>query len=139
MLNKMSHTEFQDVHHYDEKILMPVFQKQFTKQEKLEQIKILLPKLTKTTSMQMMQLIIKSITDENLENYDAINRIDASDILAAILSKSYDNILDIFEEQLEDIWLLGRCPQGRTIRFIQLYKAVESVESVETVESVESV
>lgn len=131
----MSSNQFQDVHQYDGKIEIPVFTNTYTTEEKLEQIKIFLPKLTRTKSMQMMQLIINALVQNTKENYDDINHIDASDVLAAILSKPYDNLLDIIEEQLEDIWELGRCPQGRTIRFIQMYRSIESIESIESTES----
>jgi hypothetical protein len=129
MLNKMSHTQFQDVHQYDGKITIPDLPQTYSTEEKLEQIKILLPKLKRTKSMQMMQLIIKALVENTQDNYDDINKVDASDILAAILSKPYDNLLDIMEEQLEDIWELGRCPQGRTIRFIQMYRSIETIEN----------
>ena len=125
----MSHTQFQDVHQYDGKITIPYFSRTYSTNEKLEQIKIFLPKLTQTKSMQMMQLIIKALVENTQDNYDDINKVDASDILAAILSKPYDNLLDIIEEQLIDIWELGRCPQGRTIRFIQMYRSIETIEN----------
>ena len=124
----MSHTQFQDVHQYDGKITIPNFPHTFSVDEKLEQIKILLPKLTRTKSLQMMQLIIKALVENTHDNYDDINNVDASDILANILAKSYDNLIDIIEEQLEDIWELGRCPQGRTTRFIQMYRSLESID-----------
>jgi hypothetical protein len=121
MLNKMSHTQFQDVHQYDGKITIPDLPEKYSTEEKLEQIKIFLPKL--------MHLIIKALVENTQDNYDDINKVDASDILAAILSKPYDNLIDIMEEQLEDIWELGRCPQGRTIRFIQMYRSIETIEN----------
>ena len=56
--------KFQDVHQYDGKIEIPVFTNTYTTEEKLEQIKIFLPKLTRTKSMQMMQLIINALTQK---------------------------------------------------------------------------
>jgi len=121
----MSSDNFQDVHQFDGKIEMPVFPNTHTVEQKLEQIKILLPKLTNTSAMLIMQLIIKALIDQTNDNYDDINNIDASDILANILDKPYDEMLDIIQEQLEDIWLLGQCPQGRTTRFMQIYNSLE--------------
>ena len=115
---------FIDVHQFDGKIDIPVLTT-FTKDQKIDQIKTLLPKLTKTSALKIIQTITNTIIQDSNENFDDINNVDASDILANILAKSYDSLLDIIEEQLEDIWELGQCPQGRTIRFIQMYRSME--------------
>ena len=115
---------YQDVHQYDNNIIIPELPV-LSPTEKLASIKLLIPKLTDINALRIIHSITNSIINNLDENYDNINNVDASDILAAILKKPYDNIIDILQEQLADIWLLGQCPQGRTIRFIQIYRSLE--------------
>ena len=115
---------YKDVHQYDNNIIIPELPL-LSPTEKLASIKLLIPKLTDINALRIIHSITNSIINNLDENYDNINNVDASDILAAILKKPYDNIIDILQEQLADIWLLGQCPQGRTIRFIQIYRSLE--------------
>lgn len=126
MLNKMSNS-YQNVHQYDGSISMPCLPK-LSKDEKLLKINALLTKLTNKNAINMMNVIINSLTSDTPSvhsNYDEINHIDVTDIISAILNKQYDALLDVIEEQLVDMWTLGQCAQGRTIRFIQIYQSLE--------------
>ncbi len=114
-------TKFRDVHHYDGKLPI-ILEKIFTKDEKLDLIKLLVPKLTNPLAQTMIYKIGKTIIDDGTDNFDDQNNIDASDILANILSKNYDEILELLEEQLIDMYNLGQCPQGRTTRLWQILK-----------------
>lgn len=108
-----------NVHEYDGKLLIPELNK-FDDNYKITQIKELLPKLTKINAVKMLQKIGQAIIIKSDENIDQENNVDASDILANILSKNYINIINLLDEQLDDMFLLGQCPQGRTTRLLQI-------------------
>lgn len=57
-------------------------------------------------------------------NIDPINQYDASDILFHLLIKGKgDDLYLNLNEQLTDMFRLGQCPQGRTIRLLSLVNA----------------
>jgi hypothetical protein len=69
-----------------------------------------------------LRLIINDIQKEG--NNDTANNIYADDILAQISIKL--DIMKITEmtsefEKMADMYMLGRCPQGRTTRLIQIH------------------
>lgn len=66
-----------------------------------------------------LELIISGL--DNNSNYDDKNNCDASDILSDILSKDYSELILLMCEQIGDMYLLGRCPQGRTTRLLQIW------------------
>ena len=71
-----------------------------------------------------LQLVINDT--QNINNYDSKNLIYADDILGEIFLEllKKDDIEDyckILLEQMRDMYLSGRCPQGRTTRLIQVY------------------
>ena len=75
--------------------------------------------------MKYYDQIIKCYVDGNKSNYDPINKLDASNLLYIIclLSEDNDTALILLKEQLEDM-IKGFCPQGRTIRFIQIVSSL---------------
>jgi len=114
-----------DVHVYDGTLLIPPLIS-YTESEKCEQIQRLQIKLTNSNAIAMIKLIESCIINKTQENYDGANKVDASDLLANILSEKYDDIIDILEEQLEDVFLLGQCPQGRTTRLLQILCSIKN-------------
>lgn len=65
--------------------------------------------------------MVKDFIDNTENNYDHINKLNAIDLLYIIFTiyqHNYD-IIPLFIEQLRDLEL-GFCPQGRTIRLIQI-------------------
>ncbi len=74
----------------------------------------------------MIDVIINDMKHSNgtktSKNYDASNKVNCTDILASILNKAdHEFVIPVLDEQLEDMYNLGQCPQGRTTRLIQLY------------------
>ena len=68
---------------------------------------------------------VKMIMVDQEHNYDPTNDMNASDILADIAIKISDEEVDNYiQEQIADIFLLGRCPQGRTTRLFQIWRAL---------------
>jgi hypothetical protein len=65
----------------------------------------------------------KILSDEN-DNNDSINQCNASLILRNIINKIHDKneMINLLDEQLNDCYNLGQCPQGRTIRLVQILK-----------------
>jgi len=64
-------------------------------------------------------------------NYDSSNNKHAEDIfthIIALTAKSEDstNILYTLSEQLADMAQLGRCPQGRCTRLLQIYLSMKN-------------
>ena len=115
---------FQDVHKYDNtwgKNYMPSCNWKESDKEAL--FLNLITRLTSVDAIKMVQLIMKG----GVENYDVSNNANASDILADICTIPLEKKeISLLEEQLEDNFKLGQCPQGRTTRLFQLYLAFVS-------------
>lgn len=110
---------FQNVHSYDRKLEyrqeIPSYT-QDTKESLFQKIQSLLnPDAS---------LMIQEIRQGG--NYDSINMYDASDILYYLLINSQGDTQDMYKnlnEQLADMYKLGKCPQGRVIRLLSLVNA----------------
>ena len=64
--------------------------------------------------------MIYDYIEDNNNNYDPINNLDTIDLLYIVYKFSIDNdIISLLIEQLKDMQT-GFCPQGRTIRLIQI-------------------
>ena len=114
---------FTNVHQFDGKIDIKL-NKTFNNQEKLALItKIIYEFRNKNPNALKMLIIIKDTIIKNTkDNYDDTNNIDASDVLANILSgNNVTELYDLLEEQLVDMFTLGQCAQGRVGRLIQIY------------------
>ena len=66
------------------------------------------------------------------KNHDPVNRYHARDLLMALLyrisilkdDEDRETMQMLLEEQLQDMALLGPCPQGRVVRLWQLYHSI---------------
>jgi hypothetical protein len=68
-------------------------------------------------------LLLVIVDSQTVNNYDPIHKVYADDILAYICKAELtDQLLDLMLEQLSDMFITGRCPQGRTTRLYQIYK-----------------
>ena len=130
--NKQSNVPNIDVHEFDGSlsINLPNF---FSKEEKLVKMKNLIKSIQDSNALSMLKIIVFDLINESDEkdkirnkNYDEYNKIDATDILANILSKDIGKeIYKLLEEQLSDMYLLGQCSQGRTTRLIQIWNILD--------------
>ena len=70
-------------------------------------------------ALQFFDRMVSDFESGNEGNWDPINKLDAADLLYVVCHhiKDYDIIL--LSEQLNDMGT-GFCPQGRTIRLIQI-------------------
>lgn len=84
-------------------------------------------------SMRMAHSILHDPHEKNVDN---INQdADARQVFLELLTQlnHMDDIQDkvafysLLEEQLEDMYRLGQCPQGRTIRLWQLLQSLERI------------
>lgn len=68
--------------------------------------------------------MVQSYIKDDSKNYDPVNNLDPIDLLYVVFLISNDNeeILSILSEQLNDM-KTGFCPQGRSIRLIQIIDA----------------
>lgn len=127
----MSH-QFQNVHIYDTQ-LRNIFtpSHSYTIEHKEQMFDRLMSQLENPTSREMVQLIKNDMRKPNGgSNYDPANNIDSSELLADILTSNYTEVLSYLEEQLQDNNLLGRCPQGRSTRLIQIWRSLNSKTKV---------
>ena len=72
-----------------------------------------------TSAIRGVTLISNNVGDES--SYDSTNNVRAEDILFDICLSCTDDTLPYLFEQLADIIDSGQCPQGRTIRLLQIY------------------
>lgn len=118
----MSHL-FENVHKFDGKIknlFTPTTT--YTEEEKLKMFETFKPKLNSPSAKQMLDVLIRDI---KIKTKNIQDEIDATDILASIIThKDCDELLGYIEEQLGDI-TLGQCPSGRVIRLFQIWTAMD--------------
>jgi len=113
-----------NTHYYDKNISREILSKIGTfpktnKIEKFNELRYDIIKYGNLSALKYYDLIISSYVNNDGNNYDPINKIDTSDLLY-IIAKNYNNdLLPILIEQLEDM-KTGVCPQGRTIRLLQI-------------------
>lgn len=119
----MDSKKFIDVHSFDGKLKI-ILERKFTKEEKVKLINnsINVFRTKNKKSFLMLVMIRDDLLNDNKKNYDETNDTDASDILANILTgKNIEELYDLIEEQLVDIYDLGQCAQGRVGRLYQIY------------------
>lgn len=80
-------------------------------------------KLSNPYSIKAVQSIISDLDKSKGDNFQAENNVDASDILICLLYLDKPDLIKNLNEQLEDIYLLGKCPSGRVTRLLQLWLA----------------
>lgn len=111
-----------NVHEFDAQLKYTP-QNNFTKEKKTEMFQKFKSELidlnVKKNCILGLELIILGLDDNS--NYDDKNKCDASDILADILNKDYSELIFLISEQISDMYILGRCPQGRTTRLLQIW------------------
>src|SRR3989344_1720148 len=116
-------TDFRNVHIFDGSFRNEDLKTKYTISKKQQLFSEILNKMTDKDAKNGVSLIIKNI--QTGENYDNTNNKFADDILAEIctyiMDKGDKDIMKLVEEQMKDMYLLGRCPQGRTIRLWQIY------------------
>ena len=111
-----------NVHEFDTQLKYTT-QNNFTKKEKKEMFETFKSEMIDLNMEKRciygLELIISGLEDNT--NYDDKNNCDASDILADILNKDYKELTFLISEQIGDMYILGRCPQGRTTRLLQIW------------------
>lgn len=116
--------ELKNVHEFDHKLEHNFkVSKKRNNEEKEKIIDKIIDEYEDNTIKNILKIIQKDI--QTLTNYDDKNHLNPIDILIEIyLSKNFKNIKLLLEEQLKDMYLLGFCPQGRSIRFLQLWLSI---------------
>lgn len=125
-----------NTHYYDRIMSKEILEKikpyaalsrDITKEDKLvclRKLRAVLEKLNpKPIAMKFYDGIISSYIQEDGKNYDPINKLDPIDLLYTIylIYQQNKDILLLVPDQLEDM-KTGFCPQGRTIRLVQIIK-----------------
>jgi hypothetical protein len=109
-----------DVHVYDGKILIKFEPKTIYSKDNENQLFESLKKyLTNPRARAMVDLFI------NQDVMDVSNNINPRALLFNILSYHLNtHIINLLNEQLEDAYLFGQCPQGRVHRMFQIYSII---------------
>lgn len=118
----MNTNDFINIHVFDSKlknIFIP--NKTYSKHEKEILFVNLITKMKNKNSINVIQTIISDMNKNNGNNFDIENNLEATDILADILNKNYEELLPLIEEQLDDAIQLGLCPIGRAGRLLQIW------------------
>lgn len=124
----MSH-QLINVHVFDTHLTDIYDSKQETSRDnttKMELFSNVKKQLKRPKAKQMLDVIVNDMRHHSgnttTPNYDPSNKVNCTDILAAILSRDdHLFVIPLLDEQLEDMYNLGQCPQGRSTRLIQLY------------------
>jgi hypothetical protein len=120
MLNS---NNFTNVHEFDSK-LINIFKplKIYSNNEKEKLFQKLSSEIVNINSKKMIEIILNDIyKPKGGDNFHPENNVDASDILADILSRDYKDILPLIEEQLSDAIQLGICNSGRVTRMLNIW------------------
>ena len=130
-------TSWTNTHFYDNNISQDILDKieslmltskDISKEDKLLCFDKLRNKLkslnTSVIAMKFYDQIIESYVNDDGKNYDPINKLEPIDLLHRIfiISETNHEITVSLKEQLEDM-KTGFCPQGRSIRLIQIINA----------------
>ena len=123
--------DFRNVHEFDGS-LNTVFspEKTYSLREKNDLFLQLRERLVNRQAKFGVNLVIRDLSEsKDSLNFDDRNNLDCSDILAHICDKIKNTAIDLnfIEEQLRDMVRLGRCPQGRTTRFLQIWMVVKGM------------
>jgi hypothetical protein len=121
-------TPFRNVHVYDGKLQgMYDEQMKYSDGQKVTIFRSFCMILSNPVAIKCVNMIEQDINGS--QNYDNSNKIDASNLLASVLTmrSMTKDILNIIEEQLVDIYNLGRCPQGRVTRLMQMYSLLKDL------------
>ena len=121
----MNPNDFINIHVYDSKlknIFIP--KKTYSNDEKEILFVNLISKIRNVHAIHAIQRMIIDMHNKNGNNFDIENNIDATNVLADILSKNYEDLLPMIEEQLADANQLGLCPIGRVGRLLQIWCAL---------------
>lgn len=119
---------FINVHQFDGK-LRNIFRKKenYTIQQKEILFASLAEQLKNDNALKSLHMIVNDMKlNEKNDNYQSDNDLEASDILADILSHDYKSLLPILSEQLADISLLGICNSGRCTRLLQVWISLQN-------------
>lgn len=113
-----------NTHYYDNNISLEILTKIGTfpktnKVEKFNKLRYDIIKYGNLTALKYYDEIVQSYVNNDGSNYDPINKIDCSDLMYIIAKKYNNDLLPDLIEQLEDM-KTGFCPQGRTIRLLQI-------------------
>ena len=112
-----------NVHVFDSMLKGKFQRKEYTEKEVNECWDVLKSKISNPYAMNTVDTIMSGIG-----NYQVENDIDANDILIEIVKhKSFNDVIDLLEEQLEDTLKLGLCPSGRVTRLYQVWKAINEI------------
>jgi hypothetical protein len=119
-------TNLHDVHEFDGKWKETITNR-FSPDDK-RKILLTLKPFIKSNGL---DLIIEGI--QTASNYENLSGLYADDILVEILEKTKKlkredrlKFFGMIDEQLTDMYNLGRCPSGRVTRLIQLYKSLNT-------------
>jgi hypothetical protein len=109
---------FRNVHEYDgkqETVILRV-PEELNKEEAIK-------KLIVTLNSEICTKIVTKIVTE--KHFDNLNNVYTDELLYCILSKKISiDLFCLLKEQLEDIFILGSCPQGITTRLSMIYNAM---------------
>lgn len=81
-----------------------------------------------TDGIKGLELIVKD--RDTSSNVDLKNNLNAEEILCKIIlylkkQSNIEDILCILLEQMRDMYISGRCPQGRTVRLMQVLYSLD--------------
>lgn len=121
---------FFDVHLFDGNWVHNITTR-FTREEKCILFDWILFQINELSVKSMgLELVIQKT--QQYDNFDQKNNVYADDVLVEICSKLIKlknedrvDILKLLIEQMNDMYILGQCPQGRTTRLFQLYNSME--------------
>lgn len=120
-------SSFRDVHHYDYSYKEVEYTPSITDpEEKIRWMDQLAGRMKSALAISGLKLI--RANHGTLNNLDTTNQKRAEDLLADlakyIIEKENGDIQALLEEQLEDMYQLGQCAQGRTTRLWQLIQLI---------------
>jgi len=116
---------FINVHDFDSK-LINIFKplKNYSNNEKEKLFQKLCSEIKNFYALKTIEIIINDMyIPGGGDNFHPENNLDASDILADILSREYKDLLNVIEEQLADTNQLGICNSGRVTRLLNIWMA----------------
>jgi hypothetical protein len=130
-------SEFENVHVFDGKWTEPFQQSGHAHELPAETLQTLRAHLRNPAAQAMLVLIEQDA--HGGQNVDSANNVNALDVLLDICvmwerqrdsdTAGWETTLLLLDEQLGDNYELGRCPQGRTTRLIQVWRCLADTQT----------
>ena len=117
---------FENVHTFDRRLegaYTP--SKYFSEDDRVAHFRRFIARAVDEDARHMVRALLEQTEAQHTELYDPVNEIDYGNLLCdLIMHPAYGELQSCVEEQLRDARRLGACPQGLSVRLVQIWRTL---------------